>query len=431
MEELNKRRVAPERTQLIPVQRLLTLLIVATLATLTGSRAAAGGDGTDTDQLVQGNNGFAVDLYHQLRQAPDNQDKNLFLSPFSVSSALAMTYAGARGETAEQMKRVLRFDQPAKQVHTAYHDLLQALRARQEKDEVELHIANALWGQTGYDFRDEYLEVTRKQYGAGLKQVDFKRSAEQAREKINTWVAENTRNKIKKLMPKGAITPRTRLALTNAVYFKAQWAHTFNKDATRKREFRLRNGETIQTPMMHQTERFPFTRTDNVKLLEMPYKNRALAMVILLPQEGTSLDTVEDQLNRNTLSTWLDHLDTARVRVAIPKFKLTSRFILNEPLENMGMTDAFRPNKADFSGMTAAPKPRFFLQTVVHKAYVDVYEKGTEAAAATGVSLGVTSAQPEKPETFMADHPFLFILRDRQTESILFIGRVLSPPGSE
>ncbi len=375
-------------------------------------------------ELARDNNAFALDLYDQILKSKDNAEKNLFFSPFSVSTALGMTYAGARGKTADQMKKVLHFRMKNKQLHSAYNRLISHLNEIQKKEELQLSVANALWGQKGYGFRKQYLQLTQKNYGAGLNQVNFKQIPEKVRGRINSWVADKTKNKIKNLMPKDSITIRTRLVLTNAIYFKARWANIFKEKATRKKPFKLLGGKKVKTPTMHQTDRFGYKETKTAKVLQLPYKGQQTSMFVILPKKDDGLPRLEKGLSAKTLSAMTDKMQQARVIVALPKFKLTSKFMLGDILKKMGMPDAFDLQKANFSGMC---NKDLSIQAVVHKAYVDVYEKGTEAAAATGVSMRATSAFVGKPKTFRADHPFLFLIRDRQTGAILFMGRVLNP----
>ncbi|MFP4027748.1 MAG: serpin family protein [Candidatus Brocadiia bacterium] len=375
--------------------------------------------------LPEGNNAFAVALYEQLRQNKSHEGENLFLSPFSVSTAFALAYAGARGETAEQMEKVLHFPCRGKELNKAFAKLIDNLNARQKRGNYNLSVANALWGQKGYDFRKAYLSLTQKYYNAGLKEVDFKNNTEPSRKRINKWVAQETQNKIKKLMPRGSIDRMTRLVLTNAIYFKARWAETFNESATRKEPFILLDGTKVKNPMMHQTETFGYRELDDLKILEMPYTKHELSMVVLLPKEDDGLPKLEESLTEKKLAKWLKRMGHPRVTVAMPKFKLETKFMLGDTLKKMGMVNAFQKGKANFSGMNG--RRDLYIQAAIHKAYVDVYEEGTEAAAATGIAVGATAAHVAPPKKFIADHPFLFLIRDRKTNSILFMGRLMDP----
>lgn len=404
------------------MRTMIALLTVLLLVGCTSTPADAQETQSNMTKLVEANNEFTVDIYHRIA---DDEDGNLFVSPFSINTALAMTTAGARGETARQMRDVLNYTLPDEQLHPAFGELLENLNQRQEDAKYQLSVANALWGQEGYDFLDAYLQLTRTNYGAGLRQVDFKANPEAVRQKINHWVADKTRDKIQDLMPKGSIKRLTRLVLTNAVYFKARWANTFNENATREKPFTLLDGDEIGVPMMHQTDRFGYREADGLKILQLPYVGHDLSMAILLPDADDGLPALEKKLTAERLAGWLDRVRSARVRVMMPKFKLATKVMLGTTLRKMGMTDAFDSEAADFSGMNG--RRDLFIQAAVHKAYVDVYEEGTEAAAATGITVGVTSVMPEEPKVFEADHPFLFLIRDNRTGAVLFIGRVLNP----
>jgi serpin B len=404
------------------MRTMLILLTVLMFLGCTHMPAAEKEPQPDMTELVEANNEFSVNIYHEL---VEKQEGNLFVSPFSINTALAMTYAGARGETARQMREVLRYSLPDERIHPAFGQLLNDMNRRQKEAAYQLSVANALWGQKGYDFLDDYLRRTRRNYDAGLRQVDFKTSPERVRERINAWVADKTQGKIRNLMPEGSIKKLTRLVLTNAVYFKARWAKTFSESATRDEPFHLLDDETVDAPMMRQTSRFGYAETEGFKMLMLPYKKHDLSMVVLLPRTNDGLPQLEAKLSAERLHAILKRGSLTRVQVVLPKFKLATKVMLGNVLQEMGMTDAFDPRDADFSGMNG--RRDLFIQTAVHKAYVDVYEAGTEAAAATGISVGVTAVMPEKPKVFRADHPFLFLIRDNRTGAILFIGRVLNP----
>ncbi len=377
-------------------------------------------DQVDTAAVVSGNDAFALDLYARLR----GQEGNLFLSPYSISTALAMTYAGARGETAAQMRDVLHFTLEDERLHRAFRSLIDSTTPGQDGG-YALSVANALWGQEGYEFLPAFLDLTRTNYGAGLRQVDFVGATEAARKTINAWVEEETQEKIRDLLAPGVLTPYTRLVLTNAIYFKGDWASQFKESNTADAPFTLAGGENVQVPMMHQTEDFRYLETDDFQAISLPYVREDLSMVVFLPKETDGLTAFEEQLTPERLSQWLGGLYKREVRVFLPKFTMTSQFSLAEVLSEMGMPDAFT-DAADFSGMSG--KRDLFLSAVIHKAFVDVNEEGTEAAAATAVVIAATSVMP-RPVTFRADHPFLFLIRDNRSGSILFMGRVMDPRG--
>ena len=373
------------------------------------------------EQIVKGNNTFALDVYGKLK---DNEN-NLFLSPYSISSALAMTYAGARGNTATQMAEVLHFLLSQKALHPAFANLSAHFQEIQQTGNVTLTIANALWIQEGLELLEDYLNLVKKYYDAGLFQVNFVEASEEVRQEINSWVEEQTHQKIRNILAPGTLNELTRLVLTNAIYFKGNWEMEFNKDQTQQESFWPTPGQEIQTPMMHQQSNFKYGETETVQILQMPYAGKELSLVALLPKTKDGLAELETQLTAERLGDWLPATFLRKVNVSFPKFKLTSQFSLSAALRNLGMTEAFS-DKADFSGMESTSS--LSISDVIHKAFVDVNEEGTEAAAATGVSIGVTSIrEPEPIPEFKADHPFMFLIQEKQTGSILFLGRVMNP----
>lgn len=391
---------------------------------------------TNEQFVVKGNNEFAFDLYAKLR----SKEGNLFFSPYSISSALGMTYCGARGQTESQMAGVLHFPVIAKpgteisstsvpdrkQFASAFAEIIKELNSRGEKGGYELRVANALWGQKGFEFLNEYLELIESNYDGKLNEVDFVRATEAARRTINKWVEKKTNNKIKNLIQKGVLDPMTRLVLTNAIYFKGNWARQFKKDRTKEAPFTLADGKKVDAEMMNQTAEFGYMETKSFQGLELPYVDDELSMIILLPKETDGLDEFDKTLTVDNLSKWLSRLYKREVIVSVPKFKMTSQFSLASVLKSMGMTDAFSTN-ANFSGING--KRNLFISAVIHKAYVDVNEEGTEAAAATAVGIKLTSIGPSRTPVFRADHPFLFLIRDNNSGSILFIGRLMNPNG--
>jgi len=374
----------------------------------------------DVDKLAQDNNQFACNLYNHLRTQPGN----LFFSPHSLSTALGMTFAGAKGETETEMAEVLHFKLPQNRLHTAFSALSTWLHGA-NRNGIEIRTANRLWGQKGDEFLPAYLKVTRELYGAELGLVDFVGEAEAARQAINTWVESQTNQKIQNLIPPGVLNALTRLVLTNAIYFKGDWASPFPERLTQDAPFHLSADKSVDVPMMFQKKSFRYAAVAEVQVLELPYAGNDLAMLVLLPEEVEGLAVLEEKLTPEALSRWASSLRKQEVRVYLPKFTMTSQFNLRSVLQEMGLASAFDPDRADFSGMTGTRE--LFISEVIHKAFVDVGEKGTEAAAATGVVIGVTSAPIEEPPTFRADHPFLFLIRDTRTQSILFMGRVTDP----
>ena len=369
--------------------------------------------------LASSNNAFALDLYARIKA----REGNLFFSPYSISSALAMTYAGARGNTATQMAKALHFDLEAAKLHEAFGRLTADLNAAGKKAEFELAVANALWVQEGFELLKDYLDLTKSAYGASPHPVDFAKATEAARKTINRWVEEQTRDKIKDLIPKGMLGDMARLVLTNAIYFKGRWASEFAADFTSEQPFTLASGGKVKAPTMHQMGQFPLFAGDGFQALALPYKGNALSMVILLPAKHDGLPVLEKSLSAESLARWLAAMKPQLVAVALPKFKSTTTILLAETLQAMGMTDAFALPPADFSGMTG--KKDLFISQVIHKAFVDVNETGTEAAAATAVIM--EGGEAPRPLVFAADHPFIFLIRDNKSGSILFLGRVMDP----
>jgi len=384
--------------------------------------------------IVDGNNKFALELFAKLQSTKGN----LFFSPYSISTALAMAHAGARNETESQMAGVLHFPVSAnrrtdssskslpdkQQFASSFGNIIKDLNNRGQKGGYTLTVANALWGQKDYGFLENFLKLIETSYDGRLNEVDFVRAAETARNTINAWVEKKTNDKIKDLISKGVLDSMTRLVLTNAIYFKGNWARQFKENRTKDSPFTLANGRNIDVGMMNQKAEFGYTETDTFQALEMPYVDEELSMVILLPKQFDALDEFEKTLTPDNLKQWLAKIHKREVVVFVPKFKMTSQFSLASVLKSMGMKDAFS-SKADFSGING--KKDLFISAVIHKAYVEVNEEGTEAAAATGVVMKLTSVGPVSIPVFRADHPFLFLIRDNQTGGILFIGRVANP----
>jgi len=371
--------------------------------------------------VVEGDNTFAFDLYGQLR----HRDGNLFFSPASISTALAMAYAGARGDTASEMAKTLHFTLPQAQLHPAMGALLSDLNA--VHDGYQLSVANALWAQRGSTFREDFLKIMNNDYGAGLNQVDFKTSTEAARQTINRWVEQKTADKIKDLLQPGVLKPSTRLVLTNAIYFKGDWQTPFDKAQTKTEDFYASPATTVQAPLMHREGGFNYLKGDTWQALEIPYKNRQLSIVIFLPNDRTGLSALESSLTASNAQQWLRQLEpVSKIIVTLPKFRMTQEFELGGTLGAMGMPQAFT-GSADFSGMTGGRD--FAISDVIHKAFVDVNEEGTEAAAATAVTMRALAIRvpDQPPPVFRADHPFVFLIRDNASNSVLFMGRVENP----
>jgi serine protease inhibitor len=393
---------------------LAPLALAAALPAVEPGRAAP----EDTAAVVKGNNAFAFDLYGRLRET----EGNLFFSPYSVEAALAMTSAGARGRTLEEMEKTLHYP-PQEQLHPAFKALNARLNGEPgAKRGYQLSTANRLWGRKGYGFRPEFLKVTKDHYGAGLEEVDFGGDAEGARKTINAWVEKETHDKIKDLLKPGAVKGGTRLVLTNAIYFKGDWRYQFKKDATREQPFTLADGKQVKAPLMQQKGRFRYGELGDVQVLELPYAGKELSMLVLLPKKADGLADLEKGLSADRLAAALGRLHEFEVEVTLPKFKTTSEFELAKELSELGMPTAFTP-EADLSGISGGRD--LYISQVVHKAFVEVNEEGTEAAAATAVVVDPTGAVPMP--VFRADHPFVYLIRDNQTGAVLFLGRLSDP----
>jgi serpin B len=335
-----------------------------------------------------------------------------------------MTYAGAEGGTEEQMAKALHFTMDKKKIHAAFASLEKGIRPEKGTKGYTLSVANSLWVQKDYRLLEGFLSVIRKNYDAGVNQVDFRTSSEAVRKEINVWVEEHTNNKIKDLIQRGTVDPLTRLVLVNAIYFKGIWASQFEKRLTLSEPFKVAPGKTLDVPMMTKKESFGYMENQLLQALELPYVGNELTMVVLLPKKTDGLAELENSLNPQTLDQWLALLRSREVQVYLPKYAMRSQFQLAETLSSMGMPDAFTPDKADFSGMDGTRL--LFISAVIHKAFVEVNEEGTEAAAATGVAMRLTASFGPSP-VFRADHPFVFLIRDTRSGSILFLGRVVDP----
>lgn len=379
---------------------------------------------SDLSDLVAGNSAFAFDLY----QAISEKEGNLFYSPYSISLALAMTYAGARGDTEQQMADTLHFILSQARLHPAFNALDLELASRGEGAEgtdekgFRLNIVNETWGQEDYKFMDQFLDVLAENYGAGMRLLDFINAPEESRITINDWVSDQTEGKIEDLIPSGVIDAITRLVLTNAIYFNAAWLHPFSEEVTDDGTFHLLNDSEITVPMMMQTESFGYVEGEGYKAVELLYDGSELSMVILLP-EIDIFRGFEESIDADLLEKIINDLQYRQVALSMPKFEFESDYSLVNYLSEMGMPIAFS-GAADFSGMTG--NRDLFIGEILHKAFVSVDEAGTEAAAATAVVMKLT-ATPEEPVEVIIDSPFVFMIRDIETSSILFIGRVMNP----
>ena len=374
--------------------------------------------------LAEGNSAFAFELYQALK----GEEGNLFYSPYSISLALAMTYAGARGETAQQMADTLQFLLDQDKLHPAFNWLDAELAKRGEgaagKDGegFRLNIVNAIWGQKDYEFLSSFLDVLAENYGAGLRILDFITETEKSRVTINDWVSDQTEERIEDLIPQGAIGELTRLVLTNAIYFNAAWKYPFNKDMTANSPFYLLDDGQVTVPMMKQTESFGYTKGEGYQAVELLHDGGELSMVVILPEAG-KFQAFEETLNAQQVDAIINDLQYTEVALTMPRFEFESEFSLKDTLAGMGMPVAFS-GAADFSGMTGTPD--LCISEVIHKAFVSVDEAGTEAAAATAVIM-TRSALSEPAVEVAIDCPFIFLIRDIETGAVLFVGRVLNP----
>ena len=369
-------------------------------------------------KVVDANNEFAFDLYKKL-----DSENNLFYSPYSISSALAMTYEGAKGQTAEEMKSVFHF--PENNVlrpnfAAIYNDINKADKP------YELKTGNALWVQQDFHFLEDYLSTVEKYYGGKAANLDFVSKTEESRQTINNFIEEQTNNKIKDLIPEGVLGPDTKLVLTNAIYFKGDWVWQFDKSKTLEEDFKITPENKVTTKMMHMNSEkndFNYTKNDNLQILELPYKGDEISMLILLPKEN--LKDLESELTLKNLKDWKSQMkETSLEYITMPKFEFDTKSFMKETLSDLGMSTAFSPS-ADFSGMDGARD--LMIDEVIHQAYVKVDEEGTEAAAATAVVMSLSSIRIDEPKYFNADHPFIFVIQERKTGNILFMGRIVDP----
>jgi len=378
---------------------------------------------SDIGALVDGNNRFAVDIYKTLR----SQNGNLILSPYSISLALAMTYAGARGETESQIAHTLHFA-AQDQLHPAFNSLdlqleKKPLNIDKNQEPLQLNIANAVWAEQTFSFLPEFLDTLASNYGAGIHISDFVNNFEPARKEINDWVSQQTQDKINNLLPENSVNADTRMVLVNAIYFKADWLDQFDPNNTHDMPFNLLDGTQVSVPTMNLGLSIPYASGDGYQAVELAYAGQTAAMEIIVPDAGR-FDEIESSMTKDTLDEILGNMNDASALLSLPKFKFESSFSLPDSLKGLGMTDAFDADAADFSGMTG--KKDLFISDVIHKAFVSVDEKGTEAAAATAVLMEAAGARL-MDVNLMIDRPFIFLIRDLSSGQILFIGRVLNP----
>lgn len=419
-EELSFKEVLAEK-------RLCLAQLPNALARYTLKPSTSQATSSDSNQLskkvmkkvVSSNNKFAFDLYSQLAK----RNENIFFSPLSISTALSMTYEGAKRETAEQIRSVLHLPQNDDVRRSFYREMSSWIK---EDQKYQLEIANGLWAQEGFGLLEDYLEINRNVYGAEIGNLDFFNNALKAISKINDWVKSNTDNKIKRLISEKMINKQTKMVLTNAIYFKGRWLKQFRKTLTQRKYFRVNNNKKVKVPMMRLTGEkavFNYAETDNLKALKLPYKGKNLSMFILLPKKGLELDELENNLlTTDFVKTIEENMSKQRVNVSFPRFDLKTSYSLKKSLKDMGMKKPFSQS-ADFSGISG--KEGLFIQFVTHKTYISIDEEGTESTAATGVGMkGIFSPHYTK---FVADHPFLFVIKHERTGLITFMGKVTNP----
>ena len=377
-----------------------------------------------TNGVVDANNQLAMDLYSKYK----SKEENLFYSSYSISSALAMTYEGAKGKTAEEMQAVLHLPNDKEKIHSDFVSIFTEINKADKS--YQLTTANALWAQIDYPFKEDYFKTVDDYYSGKVTNLDFKTDTENSRVTINNWVEDKTNEKIKDLIPQGILTPETRLVLTNAIYFKANWSSQFNAENTADGQFKLGSGASTTAEMMHQINDFKYGETKDLQILEMDYLGNDLSMLIILPKEN-NFNSLEDSISVASLASWKKNMDTEEVRISIPKFKFETKYFMAKDLKEMGMPTAFDGSLADFTGMWNRQRDEnLYISQVIHQTFIEVAEAGTEAAAATAVIMAETSAGPgpvTKPKVFTADHPFIFIIQQKDTGNILFMGRVNNP----
>jgi len=375
--------------------------------------------GDSLASLVESLNNFSFEFYDVLKQESSG---NLFISPYSIFVAVSMAYEGSNGDTYEEMKSVLNIPQNDSAIEASFGKIYNLLN--QNQDGYKINTANAFWANKNYEFLDEYLNLLESYYMAEAKNLDFSKNVEAA-DAINFWVEEQTNGKITDLIQSSSLSELTKLVLTNAIYFKGDWQKQFNVDDTYEEDFNLSSGNKVKVDMMKFTGEgaiFNYTSTEMLQILELPYSDNDLSMLIILPKEN-DIEQIESVVTYDNLDEWRNNLLEQKIDIYLPKFELETKYGLNSALQNMGINDAFIPGVADFSGIDGTHD--LFINGIVHKAYVKVDEKGTEAAAATGVIIGVTSI--EDSNEFKADHPFIFLIQHKETGAVLFLGKVTNP----
>jgi serpin B len=375
---------------------------------------------TDPKMISEGNNIFMMKAYKVLAE----EEKNIFISPYSISSALAMTFAGSVGNTEKEMAKALEFSGNNKNFHENFGKVTQSINDLSSKGDIVLSIANSLWLAEGYKFTDEFLSINKTCYKTEMTNLNFAES-EKARTTINDWVAKQTKDKIKDLIPKNILDALTKLVLTNAVYFKAEWAEQFKKHNTAESDFYAFGKNPVKAEMMKLKHHFNYMENDDIQFVELPYKGGDASMFVLLPKKKDGLKSVEKKLTFENIKRYTDSMKRTEVELHFPKYKITLSYELRELMKKLGMEDAFT-GSANFSKMDE--KNKLYISAIIHKTFIAVDEEGTEAAAATAVVMRMKSMPPSSdPIIFKADHPFFYYIQEKTTGTILFAGRLMDP----
>lgn len=399
--------------------KLFLFLIFLLLLNLPSFSNDAMNSNLEPSKIVKGNNCFCFKFYSDLAR---KEKGNLLFSPFSVYTAFAMVYEGASGKTKEEMETVFNFVKEGSERRGPWAKLLD--RINKKGKDYQLFTANALWIQKDFKVLPDYTTTIEKFYKGMVSNIDFFGATERSRQTINKWVEEKTNNKIKELFRPGTLNQLTRLVLTNAIYFKGEWLKQFEKEDTKEEDFWVSKERSVKVPMMRiigQNARFNYAETEGLQILEMDYKGNDISMIVLLPKGDIEL--LEKSLTEENLRNWISRLREERIDVYFPKFKITKRYTLNDIVQEMGAKSAFIPGKADFSKINGTKE--LYIQIAVHQAFIEVNEEGTEAGGATGIGIGITAVPIKK--VFRADHPFIFIIQEKETETILFLGKVVNP----
>lgn len=415
--------ILKNREQLMSRKTLVVAFILfAARSTWSADRPAKVEMSPQIIEVATGGNEFATELYARLTP---REPTNLIFSPFSISAALAMTYAGADGHTKSEIARVLHFSRDESDLHSGINAIRKMLVFSDKKSDHQLRVVNRLWGQKDYQFLPKFLKIMNSDYNADLGLVFFKRP-DAATTTINSWVEKQTDHQVQNLIAPGGLDRDTRLLLTNVIYFKARWQAEFTKSLTSDAPFYLSGAQQVTVPTMYQTGYFGYNEFDDAQVIELPYRmEKGFSMLIFLPKSRDGLNALEKQLSAETLHKWTSGLELHKVKLHLPRFRITLGFSLKDALKSMGLSLPFS-SEANFSKMVK--KKGLFLTEAIHKTFIDVNEEGTVATASTAMTGGMGGLSvPKEPVVFRADHPFLFLIREHQTKSIVFLGRLMNP----